>query len=272
MAECVSIILPAHNASATIEAAIGSVLAQTYSHWELLIIENGSTDNTWEKCRQFEDSRIVLIQAPHAGLSHARNMGLNRATGSYVCFLDADDLLPSNSLACRVRLMSADPQITFCDGRVEKRSQDLSDLLTTWVPEQPNDLGREMHKINAVCFCGVTWMIRRSMIGALRFDEGWSHLEDRLFFLQLAQNGRYAAVAETIYIIRKTRGSLMSNHNKLQYAYQRFLTLVKQQNTLHAEELHEQCYLFKRMFFKTHLKSGRYLAAMKILFGPVYLA
>lgn len=270
MAEYISIILPAHNAATTIEAAIASVLAQTYAHWELLVIENGSTDNTWEKCSQFDDPRITLIQAPKAGLSHARNIGLNRATGDYVCFLDADDLLPEHSLACRVRRMSADAHITFCDGRVEKRSQDLGRLLHTWTPQLPSDLPKEMHKVDAMCFCGVTWMIRRSMIGALRFDEGWSHLEDRLFFLQLAQNGRYAAVTETIYIIRKTQGSLMSNHKKLQVAYQRFLTLVQQKKKLNAAELQEQCALYKRMFFKTHLKSGRYLAAMKILFAPVY--
>jgi teichuronic acid biosynthesis glycosyltransferase TuaG len=271
MNSLVTIILPAHNAATTIGVAIDSIIGQTHANWELIIIENGSTDNTLEECRKYSDARIQLTSLTVAGLSKARNVGLDKASGDFVCFLDADDLLPKHSLESRIRLMTEHPTVSYCDGIVEKRSENLETIYSTWRPLQPKQLNLEMHKINSACFCGVTWMVRRSQIGMLRFDESWSHLEDRLFFLKLSQTGEYQCVSEVIYIIRKTRGSLMSNHKKLQDAYQRFLTYVKNQKTLGEDELKDQKRRFLWMFFKTHIKSGRYLAALRMLFAPVYL-
>ena len=270
MDDVVSIILPAHNAAATIGLAIESVCAQTHPHWELLIIVNGCTDHTSDVCRSYTDPRIRLIVLEEAGLSKARNTGLDLAHGTFICFLDADDMLPINSLSARVQLMAQHPEKTFCDGSVEKKSEDLSKLIEVWTPRVPADLHHEMHLIDACCFCGVTWMIRRSAIGQLRFDETWSHLEDRVFFLALSRNGQYGAVNDVVYTIRKTRGSLMSNHKQLEKAYRRFLVYVAQQDMLDPQEREQQRTFYKRMFFKTHLKSGRIVPALRTLFTAVY--
>lgn len=88
-----SIILPVYNCEKTIEVAINSVLIQTYPHLELIIIDDGSTDSTYSKCKNLsvEDSRINLITQENKGVSQARNKGIDIVTGDLLLFLDADD-------------------------------------------------------------------------------------------------------------------------------------------------------------------------------------
>lgn len=90
----VSVIIPAYNASGCIEKAVKSVQQQTGMSWELIIVENGSTDDTYEKCLCYheQDKRIYVLQS-EKGVSNARNKGLETAKGTWICFLDADDYL-----------------------------------------------------------------------------------------------------------------------------------------------------------------------------------
>lgn len=89
----VSVILPAYNAEKTIQLAIESVLCQTYQAWELIIIDDGSTDNTAIICKESEknDNRIKYYQQRNEGPAIARNRGINSAIGEYLSFIDADD-------------------------------------------------------------------------------------------------------------------------------------------------------------------------------------
>lgn len=89
----VSVIMPVYNKEKYVERAIQSVLNQTYKMLELIIINDGSTDNSLIKCKRFEDERIIIIDSENYGVSHARNLGIARATGTFITFLDADDYL-----------------------------------------------------------------------------------------------------------------------------------------------------------------------------------
>ncbi len=108
MNEKVSIVVPVYNAEKYIEQTVQSVLAQTYSEWELILAENGSTDQTAEKLKEIEsrDERIrVLFLGDNVGAAKARNEGVKEATGRYLAFLDADDLWDSSKLEKEVRFM-----------------------------------------------------------------------------------------------------------------------------------------------------------------------
>lgn len=87
----VSVVMPAYNAEKTIGRAIESVLNQTFSNIELLIIDDGSIDKTSEIARQYKDSRVTLINQSNTGPSGARNAGMERIKGAYVVFIDSDD-------------------------------------------------------------------------------------------------------------------------------------------------------------------------------------
>lgn len=91
----VSVIIPAYNAAQFLSETVASVISQSYSDWEMLLVDDGSTDNTPGLCDSLaaSDPRIHVFHKPNGGLSDARNYALDRAKGEYVTFLDADDLL-----------------------------------------------------------------------------------------------------------------------------------------------------------------------------------
>jgi len=97
----VSIIMPAYNAAVTIEESIQSVIAQTYPHWELLIIDDGSTDTTLKIIKQAADNDIrirIFLNKNNQGVAASRNEGIKKANGEYIAFLDSDDLWHKDKL------------------------------------------------------------------------------------------------------------------------------------------------------------------------------
>lgn len=88
----ISVIIPTYNRANLIDRAIESVLAQTYEKWELILVDDGSTDNTEESIQKYlEDPRIKYVKKTNSGGAHSRNVGVENATGNYVTFLDSDD-------------------------------------------------------------------------------------------------------------------------------------------------------------------------------------
>lgn len=106
----VSIIIPLYNAADTLSFCLSSILAQSFTDWELLLIDDGSTDSSLSVCRDFEgrDSRIKAWTQPHDGVSAARNLGLDRMSGQYVCFIDADDRVEPDYLEQLYRFRTHD--------------------------------------------------------------------------------------------------------------------------------------------------------------------
>ena len=88
----ISVIIPAYNAEKTIRETIESVIKQTFSDWELIVVNDGSQDRTVEVVSQIKDPRIKLFSIPHAGVSASRNRGFDNSVGQFIAFLDADDL------------------------------------------------------------------------------------------------------------------------------------------------------------------------------------
>lgn len=103
-----SIILPLYNASNFIDETLQSVLAQTYAHWELLVVDDVSTDNSLAIVQKYaaKDKRIKLLQhSKNAGAAQARNTGIKNATGRYIAFIDADDVWLPNKLEKQLQFM-----------------------------------------------------------------------------------------------------------------------------------------------------------------------
>ena len=88
-----SVILPAYNVENYLEQAVDSVLNQNYKNWELIIVNDGSTDQTLKKAKSFKNNNIKVFSTKNKGVANARNVGLKNATGDYVVFLDGDDYL-----------------------------------------------------------------------------------------------------------------------------------------------------------------------------------
>lgn len=112
----VSVVTPLFNKEPFIGATIRSVLAQTLTDWEMIVVDNGSTDEGAEVVGQFHDARISLVSSPKQGPGAARNFGLNLARGEWILFLDADDLLTSDYLAARLAAGGREPKAQVIAG------------------------------------------------------------------------------------------------------------------------------------------------------------
>ncbi|WP_374166790.1 glycosyltransferase family 2 protein [Arcticibacter sp. MXS-1] len=127
----VSVIMPVYNMQAFVAESIESVLAQDYSNWELLLVDDGSTDNSRDICEEYlnRDSRIKYFYKENGGLPSARNHGIERASGDLLALLDSDDLWTSNKLSvCVAEFENGDQDLLFSSVYRFSDSSDILDL------------------------------------------------------------------------------------------------------------------------------------------------
>ena len=225
----VSIIMPAYNTQSYIVEAIASVLEQSYAHFELIVIDDGSTDDTLALAKGFDDCRIILKHQANAGVSMARNLGLSLASGEYITFLDADDVLPKESLAARVAYLDKNPHIAVVDGEIVVKDATLFATLRTYSPYYQGALLPRLLALDSRVFFNVCYLFRREILGTVRFKEGMSHAEDLLFYMMLASQKSviYGFVKEEIYYYRSGHNSTMTNIQGLQDGYILLLKTIK---------------------------------------------
>ncbi len=111
----VSIIIPLYNAEKYIEQCINSVLAQTWPDIEVIIVDDGSTDGSFEIAKKYESNNVKILRQVNSGASVARNKGLSASKGSFIQFLDADDILGNNKIAAQMKVLRSNPdKVAVC--------------------------------------------------------------------------------------------------------------------------------------------------------------
>ena len=108
MSELVSILIPAYNAEKWISHTINSALSQTWKNKEIIIVDDGSCDNTFEIAKKFESDNVKVVSQENKGASSARNTAISYAQGSYIQWLDADDLLAPDKIAIQMSFAQRD--------------------------------------------------------------------------------------------------------------------------------------------------------------------
>jgi glycosyltransferase involved in cell wall biosynthesis len=181
----VSVIIPAYNAAAFIEETIQSIRAQSYTNWEVIVVDDGSTDNTQQIARGFDDARIKCICQTNSGVATSRNNGLLRAQGDFVVFFDADDVMTKDFLAARLEELESDPSLGFVGGMVESFPV-AGDLRKA----AGNDPENEILFFDAA-FVTVpsNYMFRKKVLleNKVRFNCRLSSSADRFFILEISR-------------------------------------------------------------------------------------
>lgn len=264
----ISIILPCYNCQDYVGQAIDSVLRQSYEDWELLIVDDGSTDRSPEIIRQYAatDARIHVITQSNDGVSKARNAALAKAHGEYVVLLDADDWLPQDSLLVRIKKFNESPDIAFVDGRVDIYNEAGNSIERSWAPTFRGNPYRMLVRLSPACFFGPTWMIRLGQGSEYQFDERLKYGEDLSAYVRLAQEGgKYDFVAETIYCYRNRAGSAMKNVDGLADGYLMLRKIFKAYNAFRPIDRVVFEYKIKRIMFLTYLRRGNIGKAVRYL-------
>lgn len=199
MASLVSILTPVYNGALFISTAIESLLRQMYPDWELLVIDDGSTDETAAIVRSYDDPRIRYFHQPNRGQSAALNVGLDLAAGSYVTTLDADDWLTTDSLSKRVNYLDTHngQDAVYSDGWYCTASGQPIMRFSQYRPSNPE--GDVYDDLVISCFfgTGAPVMIRRSVLERhhLRYDESIIMGQDWDFYVRLAERASFGYVA-----------------------------------------------------------------------------
>jgi len=176
----VSIITPLYNKAAYIANTIVSVLNQTYSDWEMLIVDNGSTDGSLEKAKQITDSRIHLLQSQKQGPGAARNYGLTQAQGEWIQFLDADDLLTPNHLEEQLAVARINPHAEIIVGYW----QEFNDKNPTErIIKQPSGIGQPIELLRDSVIAFAPWAVHAALIKRSVLSEDYFWPEELDFFL-----------------------------------------------------------------------------------------
>ncbi|MBI3233841.1 MAG: glycosyltransferase [Bacteroidetes bacterium] len=230
------------------EQSINSVLCQSYSNLELLIVNDGSTDNTQAIIERFTDDRIRFFFQKNKGVSAARNLALSHMKGNFFCMLDSDDVFTVNSIESRMKIFDQSPAITFVDGPVHVFDSAMRNLITTWAPSYEGNPFNQLVRLTGKCFFGPTWMIRINPSITYLFEERLTHGEELLFYISISKNGQYSFSRECILNYRKHSNSAMSNLIGLGRGYAILGTIL-------AEKYGSQVKMIDRLFYQ--LKSRK---------------
>ena len=252
----VSIIVPVYNAEATISRCIESIINQEYRDFELLLIDDGSTDSSGTICDRYaaEDSRIRLIHKENTGVSETRNMALDLACGTYLQFLDSDDWITPNA----TRLFVEEAERYHCDMVISdfyrvvgKRVAQKGDIDDDCVLTQ-EEFSAHMLQNPADFYYGVLWnkLYRRDIVEKyhLRMNPEISWCEDFMFNLEYIRHAEvFYALQVPVYYYVKTKGSLASQGMSISKTIKMKLMVFEYYNNFYKHVLDEEDYEKNRL-------------------------
>jgi len=208
----VSVVIPAFNAAGCIGRALDSALAQTYSQREIIVVDDGSTDDTPAQLSRYGD-QVHVVTKENGGLSSARNAGIAAASGEFVAFLDADDWWLPAKLERQVALMRAHPEIGFCSTAAQVVSTEAK-LMNVWPcpPATANVLEGIFENPSLIPGSGSGVMLRRAIVDRVGgFETNLRSLEDIDMWMRIASVSGYACVAEPLTMILRSSQSMSRN-------------------------------------------------------------
>ena len=225
-----SIIIPAYNLQKYILDTLTSIEAQTFSDFDVIIVDDGSTDGTAEVCRGWCEShpRFSLFRKENGGVSSARNMGLEKAEGEYIWFIDGDDYIHPDVLKCLKIIIDSSHNtdyVSFKYAYVDRKFTEFSfpsigtDNVKNYLGNTKEEFGRMLAQTPyaACCIC-----VRRESIGNLRFFPICTS-EDALFALQLTFKSHSVVVwEEAPYYYYQRPGSFVNSS----YSWRKFKDFV----------------------------------------------
>lgn len=214
----ISVIVPVYNVEKYLNECVDSILAQTYTDFELILVDDGSPDNCGAICDEYaaSDSRIRVIHQKNGGLSAARNTGLDIAKGEYVTFVDSDDLVCKTYLECLLQALLAEQadiavcdMVTFADGEaptlVEKR-QASAEVMTG------RDACLSIYRMDGKVPV-MAWgkLYRTRLFAGVRYPVGRIHEDDATTPRVLYCAEKVVLLSDCLYLYRQRAGSIMSS-------------------------------------------------------------
>lgn len=238
----ISIILPLYNSKHYIRETLDSVLAQTYPHWELIVVDDGSPDDSAEICRAIGDDRIHIFMRQNTGPCRARNFGIAQATGDFISFIDHDDIWLPEKLEKHLAHLNRRPEVGLSYGPSEFIDVNGESLGLFQVPKLSGVDAREILCRNPIGNGSVP-LIRRALFEETKFelerdtvpevmyfDDRAARWEDVELWLRMATqtNWIFEGIPECLTLYRIVPDSIAGSPETKQAAFENGIELVRQ--------------------------------------------
>lgn len=207
----VSVVMPAYNAAKYLREAIDSILAQTYTDFEFIIINDGSTDDTRAIIQSYDDPRIVYLEnETNSGICVTLNKGLDAARGRYIARMDADDISLPERLAAQVAYMDAHPEVGVAGSDIVVFGEDFAPYTFKQL-HTPEDCMAGL--LFNTCFAHPAVMIRKSVISEhnLRYNDVFRGLEDYELWWQISKYSKLNNIDIPLLRYRHHKGQETQN-------------------------------------------------------------
>jgi glycosyltransferase involved in cell wall biosynthesis len=237
----VSVVVPAYNTMKYLPETLDSILHQTFSDFEVLIVNDGSSDNIEEWFEQIQDSRVKSISQQNAGLSSARNTGIRHSQGEYIAFLDSDDTWEKTKLEKQVKYLEEHPSIDLIHTwilLIDEHGISTGRILKSFAV---GDVWQQLIQQNIIACLSV--MVRRHCVESVGgFDETLRSLEDWDMWIRIAKNHKFAVIQEPLAYYRQIPTSMSKNFQVME---QSFNTVIEKTfNTVSIDLVHLKNYSY----------------------------
>ena len=207
-----SIIIPVYNVEQYLRACLDSVLAQTFSDWEAVCVNDGSTDGSLSVLEEYEkkDHRLRIISQPNGGLSAARNTGLQAATGDYVVFVDSDDWVEASMLNTLAKVTDGNDMVCFACRRTDNNAHDTLQPEQSGGWEYYNRHALEHREVAFVCVWQRCYRREFLIEDGLNFREGILHEDNEFTPRAFLKAKKVIVIPDVLYNYRMRPGSIMA--------------------------------------------------------------
>lgn len=212
----VSVIIPAYNAMTFLPETVESVLNQTFTDFEVIVVNDGSSDNVEQWLSEIKDPRVRLISQKNQGVSQARNTGILNSRGMYIAFLDADDLWEPTKLEKQVRCLDENAEIGLVDTWIYLIDERGDILFPTGFSYEPGNVWKQLLEQNIV-LCGSTPMVRRCCFDTVGlFDRELHGAEDWYMWTCIAAHYSFQILKEPLVRYRQHFSSASKNFQMME--------------------------------------------------------
>lgn len=217
----VTVLMPVYNSERHLREAVESILSQTFTDFEFLIVDDGSADRSIEIVESYDDPRIVLIKnTTNRGTVHVLNQGINAAKGRYIARMDSDDISLPHRLEKQVRFMEANPAVGISGSAMRLiKGGKLSNTRT--LAESDSEL--KIALLFSTCFFHPTVIIRTELAKAHPYPDNLVYTQDYNYWTDLAGLTRFANLDETLLYFREHEGQLSCRKADLQVSNARLI-------------------------------------------------
>ena len=265
----ISVLMPVYNGERFLREAIESVLKQTFTDFEFIIIDDGSTDTSLEIASSFRDERIRVIASTHKGLVLQLNSGLSIAQTDIIARMDADDISLPERFSLQYHFLKEHPMVGAVSSSFQLIDQYGARGVIKWLPAKDEQI-RQMIPVFCPLSHGASMFRRTVVLENGGYDERYFPNEDYELWLRLSSVTKFANIVSPQLLVRKYEGTITQKYGGVADRQRLGIALDYIDRSLESQTVHEQKVFLEFQKARCHYYYGEMRSARRILFQLIW--